>query len=75
MYGEVKQYNEAVAAFLQALRLKPDDVDARFNLGLAYLYSGDKTAALKECDSLVPLDRSRADELRSIVHEWLRFGY
>ena len=75
MYGEVKQYNEAAAAFLQALRLKPDDVEAHFNLGLTYLYSGDKTAALKECDSLVSLDRNRADELRSIVHEQLRFGY
>lgn len=35
-YGGLKQYDQAIAAYRDAVRLRPDDADAWFNLGVSY---------------------------------------
>ncbi len=35
-YGEAGMHKEAVEAYKQAIRIKPDDADAHYNLGVAY---------------------------------------
>ncbi|MDE1888710.1 MAG: tetratricopeptide repeat protein [Planctomycetota bacterium] len=46
-----------------AMRVKPNDVDARFRLGLAYLMLDDKSSALKEYKILKNLDKDLAAKL------------
>ncbi|MEN8264054.1 MAG: trypsin-like peptidase domain-containing protein [Nitrospirota bacterium] len=35
-YGEAGMHKEAIDAFKQAIKIKPDDVDAHYNLGVTY---------------------------------------
>jgi Flp pilus assembly protein TadD len=41
-----KDYAEALQAFQRAIELKPDNADAHFAVGMAYVQSGQKALAL-----------------------------
>jgi tetratricopeptide (TPR) repeat protein len=62
-------YREAIESFKQAIRIKPDDVDAHYGLGLAYLSLSDKTSALDEYKILKDLDSQMAEELFNLICE------
>src|ERR1700716_2725155 len=47
-FAQRKQYPCAVSAFQSALQLEPGSWEAHYNLGLAYLESGDAKGATRE---------------------------
>jgi tetratricopeptide (TPR) repeat protein len=63
-HNSTGRHQEAVAAFKQAINLKPDYVDAHYNLGLSYLMLGDNVSALEQYKVLKTLNPEEADNLR-----------
>jgi len=54
---------EAIPAYAAAVRLDPENDDARFNMALAYLAAGDARSARKQVDALRERGSPLADEL------------
>src|SRR5260370_23369899 len=54
-FAQRKQFSCAFSAFQSALRLEPNSWEAHYNLGLAYLESGDAQRATREFRSAVRL--------------------
>jgi len=48
LYWNAKRFDEAAAAYRQAMALTPEDVDVRFNLAVTYL-------SLEDPDNALPL--------------------
>ena len=44
-YGKFGRWQDAIQAYKQAIRIKPDLADAHLGLGMAYLMTGDKNSA------------------------------
>ncbi len=63
------RYPEAVEAYWQAIRLKPDYGDAHFNLALNYFRMGEKDSAFNECQILKNRNHSGANELFKLVSQ------
>jgi tetratricopeptide (TPR) repeat protein len=63
------EYENAMEAYQQAIRLKPDSVSAHLNLGMAYLRVGDKGSALEEFKILKKLDQVSANRLFNLIYE------
>jgi len=57
------RYREAIEAFREALRLKPDFALAWYDLAIAYEISGNRSAALEAVQQLRRLDPRMADKL------------
>jgi tetratricopeptide (TPR) repeat protein len=57
------RHQEAIAAFKQAINIKPGYVEAHYNLGLSYLMLDDKVSALEQYKILKTLDPKEADRL------------
>lgn len=56
-------YQQAVAFYQQALRLKPTSADTQYFLGITYLALGRKQEAQQVYSRLQRLDRKMAQEL------------
>ena len=56
LYDQQGQYDKSTPAFQQALRLKPDDANAAYNLGLSYLRQGKPSEALDVLTQLLKRD-------------------
>ena len=67
-YVNSNQYQEAVDAFKQAIRIKPDYAGAHYNLGFAYVILKDKDSALDEYKILKDLDKEMANKLFNIIN-------
>lgn len=59
-------FNEALVYFKNALKIKPDDATIICNIGVCYLYLGDKNKA-KENFELA----SRIDKQDEVAKKWL----
>jgi tetratricopeptide (TPR) repeat protein len=59
---------EAIEFFKQAIRIKPDYVDAHNNLCLAYLGSNDRGSALEQYKILKKLDTELANKLFNFIY-------
>lgn len=68
-YSGMRQYGQAVAAYRESIRLKPDDAEAQYGLGLAHLAAGRKDEALQAYRTLQRLDRKKAQELYAKINE------
>jgi tetratricopeptide (TPR) repeat protein len=66
-YGQLRWYEEAIKACTQALTFKPDYADAHYNLGIAYLLSGQADLARQQFEVLKKLDSEQADRLLSFI--------
>jgi hypothetical protein len=66
-YGDMGRHREAIAAYREALRLKPDYAPAWNNLGVAYALSGKRSAALEAVKELRRYDPQKADELFNLI--------
>jgi tetratricopeptide (TPR) repeat protein len=77
LYTDAGQYENAMEAHQQAIRLKPDEPMLYHNLGLTYLSSGDKGSALAQYNLLVEMEQRVSDNnekemLRSFSEDLLR---
>ena len=62
-YEVLGRHREAIEAYREALRLKPDLAGAWNNLGVAYALSGNRNAALDAAQKLRRLDPQKGDRL------------
>ncbi|MBU0701915.1 tetratricopeptide repeat protein [bacterium] len=60
---------EAIEAYKQAIRIKPDFALAHCNLGLTYLHLGDSGSALDEYKILKNIDTDLANKLFNLIHK------
>ncbi|HEX7317179.1 MAG TPA: tetratricopeptide repeat protein [Pyrinomonadaceae bacterium] len=66
-YLRLEQDPAAVKAFQQAIKVRPDFPQARYNLGVAYFAVGDRKGAQGEYNALRRLDPARATKLQAII--------
>jgi tetratricopeptide (TPR) repeat protein len=59
---KLRQEDQAVRAYNQAIRLKPDFRTAWYNLGVAYTHQGNRAGVTDVHEKLKALDRQLADE-------------
>ncbi len=59
-YLEQGDATNAAAAYLQVVKLAPEDLDARLNLANAYLLAGDVSNVVEECRQALDLDHNSA---------------
>jgi tetratricopeptide (TPR) repeat protein len=62
-------YREAIESYKQAIRIKPDDAEAHYGLGIAYIILNDRGSTLEEYRKLKSLDSERANKLFNLIYE------
>jgi tetratricopeptide (TPR) repeat protein len=62
-YDDLKQYDKAVTAYLECLRVHPTDNHAKYMLGLVYVEMGKKAEATQVYQMLVSVDKPEAQDL------------
>ena len=67
VYLSMKKTEEAVTAFQNAIGADAKNVEARFNLGYAYLALGNKDAARQQAGALKEFDKEIAEELEKLI--------
>gem|GEM_PF-1400351 len=65
----LSNYQEAVSAYKQAIKLNPKDPYAHLGLGKAYISLGDVKSALAEYKILEELDKNKAEELFKQIYK------
>jgi tetratricopeptide (TPR) repeat protein len=60
---------EAIEAYKQAIRIKPDYAEAHYRLGLVYLLIGNKSSALDQYKILKNLDNDSANQLFNLIYK------
>jgi len=66
-YFRLKRYDEAIAAFKEAIRIKPDYAKAYYDLGVTYLQLGDKGSAMEQYKILKNLNADLANQLFNMI--------
>ena len=66
-YLRLEQDPAAVKAFQQAINVRPDFPQARYNLGVAYFAVGNRKGAQDEYNALRRLDPARAAKLQAVI--------
>jgi len=69
MYSQLEDYEKAIEAFKQAIRIQPDYIYAHYNLGMVFLVQGDRNSALDEYKILKDLDQDIADRLFDLIYK------
>ncbi|MBI4834092.1 MAG: tetratricopeptide repeat protein [Planctomycetes bacterium] len=64
-----RDYPKAIESYKEAIRLKPDYIEAHNNLGIAYLLSGNRDKALAEYNILKSLNKELADKLYNLMNK------
>lgn len=67
-------FERSADAFGKLAKLRPNNAQARINLGLARMYSGDETAGMHELEEATRLDSTRVQVDAAIVAAHLRKG-
>jgi tetratricopeptide (TPR) repeat protein len=68
-FYKLQRYSEALPAFKEAARLKPDDGDNAYFLGLTYARMGRRADALAEYQKLLPVDKNNAADLYAEIQK------
>ena len=66
-YLRLEQDPAAVKAFQQAIKVRPNFAQARYNLGVAYFATGNRKGAQDEYNALRRLDPARAAKLQAVI--------
>ena len=69
VYFQQRKYSEAIEQFKNSIRLKISPAESHYNLGLVYLYSGNKSAAKEQYEALKQLKSDYASELLKAINE------
>ncbi len=67
-YLRLNQDEQAVAAFRQAIRIRPNFAQAHYNLGVAYVTTNNRRGATDEYNALKRLDPTRAAKLLAVIN-------
>ncbi|MFA9440457.1 XrtA/PEP-CTERM system TPR-repeat protein PrsT [Uliginosibacterium sp. sgz301328] len=67
-------FERSTEAFTRLAQLRPNSAQARINLGLARMYSGDESAGMHELEAATKLDATRVQVDAAIVAAQLRKG-
>jgi len=65
--AEQERYEDAIRVFKASARAKPNDADVHYGLGLMYLLTGDKDAAINEYRVLKSLDADLGKKLIGFI--------
>jgi tetratricopeptide (TPR) repeat protein len=66
-YLRLEQDANAVKAFQQAIKVRPNFAQARYNLGVAYFAMGNRKGAQDEYNALRRFDPARAAKLQAVI--------
>lgn len=66
-YQKQGRYADAIAAYQQSIKFKPDFSDVHYSLGETYVLSKNREGALQEYDALKKLDEKLARKLRALI--------
>jgi superkiller protein 3 len=66
-YLRLEQDAPAVKAFQQAIKVRPNFAQARYNLGVAHFATGNRKGAQDEYNALRRIDPARATKLQSVI--------
>ncbi|MFN2413932.1 MAG: tetratricopeptide repeat protein [Pyrinomonadaceae bacterium] len=66
-YLRLEQDAPAVKAFQQAIKVRPNFAQARYNLGVAHFATGNRKGAQDEYNALRRLDPARAAKLQAVI--------
>jgi len=66
-YSKTGQYQEAVQAYRESIKLKPDFADVHYSLGETFVLSKQYEEAQKECEVLQKLDKKMAEKLTDLI--------
>ena len=64
---EQERYEDAIRAFKASVRARPDDADVHYSLGLMYLLTGDRDAAMDEYRILKSLNPNLGRKLKGFI--------
>jgi Flp pilus assembly protein TadD len=67
VYNYNGRHETAIASYKEAIRLRPDNPDAQYGLGVAYLATGNDGLAMEEYERLKKLDQKKADFLLQLI--------
>jgi len=67
-YQQTGQAQEAIAAYQEAIKTRPNFAQPHLSLGVAYVTIGNKRAALEEYRTLKSLDPGRAERLYKVIN-------
>ena len=73
-YGNAGQYEEAIASYKEALRIKPDDADAHYNLGVTYGESGQYEEAIASYKEVLRIKPDDADAHYNLGYVYRELG-
>jgi tetratricopeptide (TPR) repeat protein len=68
-YLRLDQDPQAIKAFQQAIKVRPDFPQARYNLGLAYIATNNRRGAQDEYNALKRIDSARAAKLLALMRK------
>ena len=68
-YHQMGRFEEAIASYKEAIKMKPNLAEAHLNLGMTHLKLGDRGSALEEYKILKDLDKEMANKLFNLIYE------
>jgi tetratricopeptide (TPR) repeat protein len=72
LYSAIGRLSESIAAYEEAIRLRPQSEVVRYNIGLAYMRSGDLKAAELALNNAVRLDQTFGEAFLALAEVYRR---
>ncbi|MFH0725284.1 MAG: tetratricopeptide repeat protein [Pseudomonadota bacterium] len=73
-YEEIENYTDSENAFLQGLRLAPENVRILFRLGVLYDKKGDRESAIREMKTVIQLEPNHTNALNYLGYTYADMG-